>query len=148
MFILMFVCSQTRWGVSQHALGQGCIPACTWAGVCGYGGLHPPSKTATEAVGTHPIGMHSWIFNSLPCSKSLNLKYTLGIFVFPFMFLRVGLVFALVISWNIFAVMVLHIYEFWPEPQIVVGIRWWDWTWLKVISTLIYNRSQTKFGAR
>ena len=52
--------------------GGGCIPACTWVGVCVNGGScgqgdgggqgivhkHTP-KMVNEAGGAHPIGMHS-----------------------------------------------------------------------------------------
>ena len=48
-------------------LGRGggvCIPACTWAGVCVDNGVFvdrgcTPQKTATEADGTRPTGIHS-----------------------------------------------------------------------------------------
>ena len=80
----MFFCSQNALGqgcASKHALGQwGVYLSMYWGrgvwtvGRCGQGvvdwmcverdvvverGIHPPSETATDAVGTHPTGMHS-----------------------------------------------------------------------------------------
>ena len=63
-------CNWTGGGVSQRAMGQGCLPGhfCL-VGVCLGGVYHtpsspstrttPPPETAIEVGGTHPTGMHS-----------------------------------------------------------------------------------------
>ena len=68
-------------------MGMGCILACNGAGgvcpggVCpgdglsGGGVYHPLPKTATEAGGTHPTGMHSClrVISFAPCSDRVSL---------------------------------------------------------------------------
>ena len=59
--------------VSHHALGQGVLPTCTWAGGVSQhasvqggvwtGGVHPPPETAPEADGTHSYILDAYLNN-------------------------------------------------------------------------------------